>query len=66
MSSAALTQLLEKLNDYEADSPFSQSGIGLINIQKRLQIKYKNQGKLEIRSREGAGTTVTLSLPLND
>lgn len=66
MSSAALTQLQEKLNDYEADSPFSQSGIGLINIQKRLQIKYKNQGKLEIRSREGAGTTVTLSLPLND
>lgn len=66
MSPYALAQLRKKLSDYETDAPFSQSGIGLINIQKRLQLKYKNQGILKIESEEGHGTTVSLSLPLQD
>lgn len=66
MTPDALAQLKSKLSDYGSDSSFSQSGIGLINIQKRLQIKYQNPEIFKIESEVGHGITVSLFLPLQD
>ncbi len=39
-------------------------GIGLSNVQQRLQLNYGDQAKLTIDSQIGSGTVVTLSWPL--
>jgi two-component system LytT family sensor kinase len=38
-------------------------GIGLANVQARLQTSFGSDYGLEIDAREGAGTTVTMTLP---
>jgi two-component system sensor histidine kinase YesM len=40
------------------------AGIGLVNVQERLEIYYGYQAKLDIASQLGEGTTVMMELPI--
>lgn len=42
-----------------------QSGIGLINVYKRLKLSYGERSGFWIDSREGVGTTVKFSMPVS-
>jgi two-component system sensor histidine kinase YesM len=59
MGSAALAQLIA-----EIDSPEATQSVGLHNIQQRLKLIYGSGYGLHITSQPGAGTTVTVRLPL--
>jgi two-component system sensor histidine kinase YesM len=63
-----LQQILAPL---KTKKPFSKdetgsnsTGLGLVNIQKRLALFYKQDNLLTIDSQQGEGTTVALKLPL--
>lgn len=59
MDGAALAQLIA-----EIDSPEATQSVGLRNIQQRLKHIYGSGYGLHIISQPGAGTTVTVRLPL--
>ena len=40
-----------------------QNGIGLKNINQRLELIYKDQYQLLIESQEGVGTTIIIEIP---
>ncbi|GAA0374008.1 sensor histidine kinase [Bacillus horti] len=42
---------------------YHNTGIGLQNVQRRIQIHYGDQYDIDVRSAEGKGTKVTLRLP---
>ncbi|HEX7057136.1 MAG TPA: sensor histidine kinase [Bacilli bacterium] len=45
---------------------FSGMGVGLINVHQRIRLRYGERYGLKIESEPGAGTTVTIRLPLPD
>lgn len=47
----------------EQYTEFQTSGIGLINIQKRIRFQFGSPYGITLSSEEGSGTTVTLSIP---
>lgn len=47
----------------EKNTEFQTSGIGLINIQKRIRFQFGSPYGITLSSEEGSGTTVTLSIP---
>lgn len=51
------------LRDIQSDDIRGKS-VGMENIYKRLKLYYKDNFKLEIESKEGFGTTVTLKIPM--
>ncbi len=54
---------VDHLLDEKNHIPKKGSGVGLINIHKRLQIRFGDQYGLHIESELDEGTTVTLHLP---
>ena len=46
------------------NSPYAGSGTALDNCLKRLELGFGKEGRLEIRPREGGGTTLFLSMPV--
>jgi two-component system, LytTR family, sensor kinase len=42
-----------------------QNGLGLLNVEQRLQSYYGKEGSLEIQTTPGVGTTVEIRLPLS-
>jgi two-component system, LytTR family, sensor kinase len=42
----------------------SGTGIGMRNVRERMQVQYGNLGSVEINSRPGRGTKVTLRMPV--
>jgi len=52
------------LKDRPPSPPGSGTGIGLNNVNQRLQRMFGESFGLHIRSQEGAGTRITVSLPL--
>lgn len=46
------------------NSPYAGSGTALENCRKRLELGFEKEGRLEIRPREGGGTTIFLSMPV--
>ena len=42
---------------------YKASGIGVYNVQRRLQLHYGNKYGLDIKSRPNEGTTVTITIP---
>lgn len=62
MTEAKVTQLLQGESFY-VPLPSKGTGIGLNNVNQRLQRMYGNKFGLNINSTEGAGTTVTVCLP---
>ncbi|HVC47157.1 MAG TPA: histidine kinase [Terracidiphilus sp.] len=41
------------------------AGIGMKNVQERLEVLYGNQARFEVESRPGRGTLVTIEIPAN-
>lgn len=58
----ALQAKLARCDDEDLEQNNSQS-IGLVNIQRRIHLKFGSQYGIHIISKAGAGTTVTLLLP---
>lgn len=54
--------LLIKCNEYEKAI---DNSIGLLNVQRRLQIKFGTSSQIYLDSILGKGTTITVSIPLN-
>lgn len=55
----------ERLMNGEAgESVRDSSGIGIMNVMKRLRLMYGEAGRVYIHSEPGMGTTVTVELPL--
>jgi len=58
-----LTQVREEIT--KGKSPESlQAAYGLYNVNKRLQLYYEGQAKLEIESQTGKGTVITCIIPV--
>lgn len=60
-----LQQLQTRLDncELEKDTDYQHSGIGLVNIQKRIRFQFGSPYGITISSEEGSGTTVTLNIP---
>lgn len=71
MSSENLQALRDKIDNYMAhevellDTKNKGSGIGLVNVNRRIQIKYGREYGLFIESEIGKGTYVKIVLPKN-
>lgn len=66
MSAETLVRLREKLKDTEQPEPDASGkggGIGLVNVNRRLKIRFGERYGLEIDSTEGRGTRVYVRLP---
>lgn len=65
MSAATLQKLQAKLDNCELEksTDFQTSGIGLVNIQKRIRFQFGSPYGIALSSEEGRGTTVALSIP---
>ena len=57
-------QLADVLDHIDVPQPESDHGVGLYNISNRVHLFYGEQYGLTIQSRAGAGTLVTLTIPL--
>lgn len=58
---------VQKIKDYLADSTYerdSKGSIGLKNIQQRLTVFYGSDYRMEIASKLGEGTTISVPVPL--
>lgn len=65
MHPETLSELRESLEDgREMRKDNGQSGIGVVNVYKRLHLMYGNRAALVVESEHGIGTTVTVSIPL--
>lgn len=63
LDEAGLARLRRQINGEEQTRSSSGNGIGLKNVQDRIQMNYGRQYGLTVASQPGAGTTVTVSLP---
>ncbi|OUS77949.1 hypothetical protein B1748_04040 [Paenibacillus sp. MY03] len=62
---ALLRRKIERMEDAgDADRP--RTGIGLVNVNKRIKVKYGGDYGLFVKSAPGPGTTVTLAIPYPD
>ena len=58
---------VENIKNYLADSAYerdSKGSIGLKNIQQRLTVFYGSDYRIEINSKPGTGTTISVPVPL--
>lgn len=67
MDDATLRKLLRKLEGFDdgsiADAEDRHKGIGLVNVNNRIKVRYGQEYGLRIESTINAGTTVVLSMP---
>lgn len=65
MNAETLLRLQRKVEGLEESESLNRNhtGIGLINVNKRIKVKYGNDYGLHISSIQGTGTTVVLSIP---
>jgi two-component system LytT family sensor kinase len=45
--------------------PRNGAGIGMKNVQERLEVLYGNQARFEVVSNPGRGTLVSIEIPAN-
>ena len=64
MNGEKLSTLRAALAEGTVEPTQSDTGIGLVNIARRVKLRFGMAYGLTIDSREGEGTTVTLHLPL--
>lgn len=57
-------QRLELLTDFSSESISAGNGLGIRNVIERIQSYYGGKGKLNIQSKLGVGTQVTIILPI--
>lgn len=63
LDEAGLARLRRQIAGEEQTRSSSGNGIGLKNVQDRIQMNYGSRYGLSVDSRPGTGTTVTVSLP---
>jgi two-component system, sensor histidine kinase YesM len=56
-------EMAESLKDRLSESQIGSSGIGLHNVQRRLQLHYGSRYGIAFESRPGGGTTFSIALP---
>ncbi|GIO15119.1 sensor histidine kinase YesM [Cohnella xylanilytica] len=61
-----LNRLLESPGDAPRSSATGSGGIGLLNVKERLWLAYREEASLHVSSAENRGTTIELSLPIDD
>ncbi|WP_239624911.1 histidine kinase [Paenibacillus sp. H1-7] len=61
-----LISLRERLSRSDDDRNVSARGVGLLNIQRRIQLAFGERYGIEIYSKVNAGTTVVLQIPVVD
>ena len=59
-----LSKIQASLADETDDFSFSESGFGLENVHKRIQLYYGKQYGLTVQSKYQEGTRVTVTIPL--
>ena len=57
-------KLQEALRQPSTDPEQAESGVGLVNIARRIKLKFGLEYGLTFQSTKGEGTSVTLNLPL--
>ena len=57
-------KLQEALNQPSTNPEQAEGGVGLVNIARRIKLKFGLEYGLTFESRQGEGTSVTLHLPL--
>ena len=55
--------MLERLMNAEEENRGGMRKIGVANVKKRLQTIYSPPYGMDIRSREGEGTRITITIP---
>lgn len=66
MDEAALEKLRRRIKGEDISAPSSGNGIGLKNVNDRIQTLFGEEYGLSVSSMLGAGTTVTLTLPYRE
>ncbi|CAK4858136.1 unnamed protein product [Aphanomyces euteiches] len=61
-----LAALLHSLAVMDPPDSDADQGVGLVNVHRRIQLKYGARYGLEVRSMEGVGTTMTITLPVGN
>ncbi|MEA5016622.1 MAG: sensor histidine kinase [Candidatus Limiplasma sp.] len=64
MAADKLAALREALAESTVEPSPNETGVGLVNISRRVKLKFGQRYGLTIESRPGEGTRVTLHLPL--
>lgn len=64
-SAAAIMKSMTAPGASDNETQEEQGGVGLLNIVRRLRIFYGGKASLQIESRLGEGTTVSIVLPLD-
>ena len=65
MGPERLNELREYLKDPHEHMGVEGIGIGLLNVQNRIMLKYDNLANIEINSTKNEGTEISFSLPLS-
>ncbi len=47
----------------EKQTDYKKNGVGVVNVQKRLQLHYGSEYGIEYKSEKGKGTTATITVP---
>ncbi len=63
-SSISPERLEEIKNMLQNDSARPNTSVGLFNVNRRIKLNFGNEYGLDIESRQGCGTSVTLTLPI--
>jgi two-component system sensor histidine kinase YesM len=58
-------KLVEKMNNYINDLDDTMKSIGLKNVNKRIQLHYGSEYGVKVFSKQGIGTRVQVTIPLN-
>ena len=64
MNEPTLVAVRESLSAPTVEPLTGESGVGLVNISRRVKLRFGEMYSLTIESQEGEGTVVTLHLPL--
>ena len=66
MDAVKLQALREALWETSVEPTSAEASVGLLNIARRIRLKFGNDYGLTIESAEGEGTCVTLHLPAKE
>jgi two-component system sensor histidine kinase YesM len=57
-------ELMELRRAVEMPGSEQSTGFGLANVNKRIKLNYGNQYGLDIQSKKGEGTVITIKIPV--
>lgn len=66
ISEEKLVMLQRSLASMDVSNIEENRGVGLVNVHRRIQLKYGTDYGLTVDSKEGEGTRMTITLPVSD